>query len=81
MNADISDQASELEELLRNNAIQAHRINHNAVSATECEECGEELSDARRNAYPGCTMCVSCLEEIEIRKKQGGCDGKNNIRR
>ncbi|HCD7234338.1 TPA: TraR/DksA family transcriptional regulator [Klebsiella oxytoca] len=71
MTAEIIDQASELEELLRNNAIQAHRINHNAVSATECEECGERLTDARRKAYPGCTMCVSCLEEIEIRKKQG----------
>lgn len=71
MTAEIIDQASELEELLRNNAIQAHRINHNAVSATECEECGEWLTDARRKAYPGCTMCVSCLEEIEIRKKQG----------
>lgn len=71
MSAEIIDQASELEELLRNNAIQAHRINHNAVSATECEECGEKLSDARRKAYPGCMMCVSCLEEIEIRKKQG----------
>ncbi len=71
MSAEIIDQASELEELLRNNAIQAHRINHNAVSATECEECGEKLTDARRKAYPGCTMCVSCLEEIEFRKKQG----------
>ncbi|HDG8091821.1 TPA: TraR/DksA family transcriptional regulator [Klebsiella oxytoca] len=67
MTAEIIDQASELEELLRNNAIQAHRINHNAVSATECEECGEKLTDA----YPGCTMCVSCAEEIEFRKKQG----------
>lgn len=71
MSAEIIDQANELEELLRNNAIQAHRINHNAVSATECEECGEKLSDARRKAYPGCTMCVSCPEEIEFRKKQG----------
>lgn len=71
MSAEIIDQASELEELLRNNAIQAHRINHNAVSATECEECGEKLSDARRKAYPGCTMCVSCLEEIEMKKRQG----------
>ncbi|EMH9206345.1 TPA: TraR/DksA family transcriptional regulator [Klebsiella michiganensis] len=71
MSAEIIDQASELEELLRNNAIQAHRINHNAVSATECEECGDQLPEARRKAYPGCTMCVSCAEEIEFRKKQG----------
>ena len=69
MTAETIDQASELEELLRNNAIQAHRINHNAVSATECDECGEKLSDARRKAYPGCTMCVSCLDETETRMK------------
>lgn len=33
MTAEIIDQASELEEMLRENAIAAHRINRNAVSA------------------------------------------------
>ncbi|EPF2246605.1 TraR/DksA family transcriptional regulator [Citrobacter werkmanii] len=72
MTSEIIVQASALEEMMRNHAIQAHRLNHSAVSATHCEECGDKLLDARRKAYPGCTMCVSCLEEIEMRNKQRG---------
>lgn len=71
MSADILDEATELTQHNIDISVAAMRINHNAVSATECEECGEKMSDARRKAYPGCTMCVSCLEEIEFRKKQG----------
>ncbi|WP_246842186.1 TraR/DksA C4-type zinc finger protein [Citrobacter sp. L55] len=29
------------------------------------------MSDERRKAYPGCTMCVSCQGEMELRKKIG----------
>lgn len=71
MTAELIDQASALEEMMRENAIQAHRLNRDAVSATHCEECEDELPEARRKAYPGCTMCVSCLQVIELRKKQG----------
>ncbi|MDI3361197.1 TraR/DksA C4-type zinc finger protein [Lelliottia sp. V89_10] len=71
MTPEIIDQASALEEMMRENAIQAHRLDHSAVSATHCIECDEALSDERRKAYPGCTMCVSCAEEREIRIKQG----------
>ncbi|HFV9306340.1 TPA: TraR/DksA C4-type zinc finger protein [Citrobacter freundii] len=56
---------------MRENAIQAHRLNHSAVSATHCVECGERLLDARRKAYPRCTMCVGCQSDMEFRKKIG----------
>ncbi|MCS2172757.1 TraR/DksA family transcriptional regulator [Scandinavium sp. TWS1a] len=69
---DIIDSASETEELQRNNALAAHRLNRNAVSAEHCAECGDSLSDERRKAYPGCTMCVACLQIVELRNKQRG---------
>lgn len=72
MTSEIIDQASELEEMLRENAIAAHRLNHSAVSATHCEECDEQLSNERRKAYPGCTMCVACLQIVELRNKHRG---------
>ncbi len=50
MTSEIIDQASALEEMMRDHAIQAHRLNHSAVSATHCEECGDKLLDARRKA-------------------------------
>lgn len=69
---DIIDNASTLEDLHRDAALSMHRLNHSAVSATHCEECGDQLSDERRKAYPGCTMCVSCQSEQELRNKQRG---------
>lgn len=69
---DIIDNASALEDLHRDAALSMHRLDHSAVSATHCIECDEALSDERRKAYPGCTMCVSCLGELELRNKQRG---------
>lgn len=70
--ADIIDNASTLEDLHREAALSMHRLNHSAVSATHCEECEEELLEDRRKAYPGCTMCVECQGELELRNKQRG---------
>ena len=44
--ADIIDTAAEIEELQRNAALSAHRINRNAVSAERCEECDEPIPGA-----------------------------------
>ena len=34
-------------------------------SAEECEECGDEIPEARRNAIPGVQLCVFCKEKQE----------------
>jgi phage/conjugal plasmid C-4 type zinc finger TraR family protein len=34
-------------------------------SAEECEECGDEIPEARRLAVPGCKLCVFCKERQE----------------
>ncbi|MBA7791345.1 TraR/DksA family transcriptional regulator [Citrobacter freundii] len=72
MTSEIIDQASALEEMMRDHAIQAHRLNRNAVSAEHCAECGEDIPAPRRAAVPGCQTCASCQEEIELRNKQRG---------
>lgn len=41
MSAEIIDQANELAERRLEMTIQNMRINHNAVSATHCHDCGE----------------------------------------
>ncbi|EEZ8295740.1 TraR/DksA family transcriptional regulator [Escherichia coli] len=69
---DIIDTASEIEELQRNAALSAHRINHNAVSAERCAECDAPIPEPRRAAVPGCRTCSSCQEEIELKNKQRG---------
>lgn len=70
MTPEIIDQASALEEMMRDHAIQAHRLNHSAVSATHCVECEESLTPERRDAFPGCKKCVSCQEDEENRNRR-----------
>ena len=36
-------------------------------SAEECEECGDEIPEARRKAVPGVQYCVFCQEKHERR--------------
>lgn len=69
---EIIDQANDLAELQREAAIAKCRINHNAVSATHCRDCGEEIPERRRELVAGCQRCVSCASDIELRLKQEG---------
>ncbi|MGI1273058.1 DNA N-6-adenine-methyltransferase [Enterobacter kobei] len=66
------DAAAEIEELQRNAALSAHRLNRNAVSAERCEECDEPIPEPRRAVVPGCQTCADCQGVIELRKKQRG---------
>ena len=70
--ADIIDTAAEIEELQRNAALSAHRLNRNAVSAEHCSECGEDIPTPRRAAVPGCQTCADCQGVIELKNKQRG---------
>lgn len=62
------DQAAMVEELQRKIALEnqaAKTADVAAVSAYECEECGEPIPEARRQAVRGCRCCLTCQEEIE----------------
>lgn len=72
MSAEIIDAANELAQQRIDMAIAAHRINRDAVSATHCSDCGEDIPELRRVNVPGCQACASCQEEIELRNKQRG---------
>ncbi|MDU1652693.1 MAG: TraR/DksA C4-type zinc finger protein [Leclercia adecarboxylata] len=69
--ADFADDASAVEELQRNAALSAHRINRDAVSATHCSDCGEDIPELRRVNVPGCQRCASRQQDSELRQKQG----------
>lgn len=38
---------------------------------THCEECGEEIPVKRREAVPGCRLCVECQRAFETTMKRG----------
>ncbi|HHX2533184.1 TraR/DksA family transcriptional regulator [Neisseria sp. P0009.S001] len=63
---DIFDRAAELEQKQRDYWLLKHKEQFDPTpSAYECEECGEPISEARRQAVSGCRCCISCQEEIE----------------
>jgi len=41
-----------------------NRPHHNSL--THCEDCDEPIPEARRQAVPGCTRCVTCQTEHEL---------------
>ncbi|HBQ1252285.1 TPA: TraR/DksA family transcriptional regulator [Klebsiella pneumoniae] len=69
MSAEIIDQANELEERRLEMTIQNMWINHAAVSATHCCDCGEEIPEQRREAVAGCQRSADYQEEEELRGK------------
>ncbi|HEC2552655.1 TraR/DksA family transcriptional regulator [Raoultella planticola] len=66
---EIIDQANELAERRLEQTIQNMRINHNAVSATHCVDCGDPIPTRRRELVAGCQRCADCQEEFEERGK------------
>ena len=44
-------------------------------SLTHCEECDDEIPQARREAIPGVRLCVDCQAERD--KRQGATAGYN----
>lgn len=39
------------------------------VSLEYCEECGEEIPEARRQAIPGVRLCIRCQEDADREQK------------
>lgn len=77
---DIYDQAAEIEQMQRQIALDAQAAAYAAqpaVSAYECEECGETIPEARRAAAPGCRCCTACQQEIERYGKTRFAAGRN----
>ena len=38
-------------------------------SLRECEDCGDTIPEARRQAMPGVRRCVACQEEFDLEHK------------
>ena len=56
---DISDRATQQEELARKEALRQIRLPEKpATSYTHCVDCGARSPNRRRLAVPGCTSCV-----------------------
>ncbi|MCY1359344.1 phage/conjugal plasmid C-4 type zinc finger protein, TraR family [compost metagenome] len=44
----------------------ANRVRYQGESALECDGCGEDIPEGRRQAVPGCRHCVDCQGMREV---------------
>lgn len=67
--ADVIDIASDHADYLLQLALDnRQRGTASAVSAVECEDCGDPIPELRRVAILGCETCVSCQATRERRR-------------
>jgi phage/conjugal plasmid C-4 type zinc finger TraR family protein len=74
MSSDVSDQATDLEEQMRAEAVarrraeQAHDAYIKAVvpPGSDCRRCGDPIPVERRTAVPDCIWCHPCKQATEL---------------
>lgn len=67
---DIADVASEREEVRLAEALARHRRASAPVGTGSlfCEDCDAPIPARRREALPGCSTCVDCQADRELRR-------------
>ena len=48
------------------------------MAAKYCEECGEDIPEARRKALPGVTTCVECQAVLDAQKTVVGINRRGS---
>lgn len=62
---DIADNAQTVERLIREQALACSGSAGSGESSFYCENCGEKIPEARRQAVPGCRYCIKCQTIME----------------
>lgn len=65
--ADLADRANELVLARLDGLLAARPALVIRKSAEECQDCGEPIPQARRQAVPGCNRCIDCQARHERR--------------
>jgi phage/conjugal plasmid C-4 type zinc finger TraR family protein len=59
------EQASELEQARRDEAVRQARERVQGSGQPDCEDCGEPIPRIRREAVPGAIRCIGCQKLFE----------------
>ncbi len=78
---EIIDQANELAERRLETTIQNMRINHNAVSATHCRDCGEGYQSGAGNLWRVVSAALTVRKKRNYAVSIGGRDVQVNSER
>lgn len=81
MSAEIIDQANELAERRLEMTIQNMRINHAAVSATHCRDCGKRYPSGAGNWWRDASAVLTVRKKRNYAVSIGGRDVQVNSER
>ena len=59
----------QIQDSINDEVCRARRNVPDGESLMFCEECGEEIPEARRRAVPGVRLCIACQEEADKKQK------------
>lgn len=59
----------QIQDSINDEVARARRNVSEGESLLCCEECGEEIPEARRKAIPGVRLCLACQEEADKEQK------------
>ncbi|MCP4476891.1 MAG: TraR/DksA family transcriptional regulator [Planctomycetaceae bacterium] len=62
--SDLTDKASDLEQMVRDSAIEG-RVRYSGKSEHFCVWCDDEIPERRRQLVPGVKHCVECAAVVE----------------
>jgi phage/conjugal plasmid C-4 type zinc finger TraR family protein len=65
---DVIDRANDIAQLELDNLIAKRKV-YTGKSSLYCCECGDPIPEARRDAVPGCSLCVYCQQILEAKGK------------
>ena len=63
---DVEDGLDPMERIMEER-LAAARLRATLKSLARCEECDEEIPEARRAAVPGVRLCVYCQQHADVR--------------
>ncbi|WP_279020124.1 TraR/DksA C4-type zinc finger protein [Serratia rubidaea] len=66
--ADYMDKEQERQQQLLDMRIKAATNKAAMPAAHECDECGEQIPEARRRTVPGVRLCIDCKSLQEARQ-------------
>ncbi|MDY0203274.1 MAG: DksA/TraR family C4-type zinc finger protein [Desulfovibrio desulfuricans] len=55
----------QIQDSINDEIARARRSLPKGDSLSHCEECGEEIPQARRDALPGVRLCIACQQEAD----------------
>ena len=66
------DQAQQLEETERAEAVRAATAALLGPGSEDCAVCGDPIPEPRRRAFPAATRCIGCQEQSEWSRRLAG---------